>query len=153
MRRGKTSTTDGQPRGQIVDAISIRERPPEVEDRAVPGHWEGDLISGSSNSHIATLVERRSRYVMLVRVAGKDTNSVVSALVRQVKALPEGLMSTLTWDGASELAQHKRFTLATDVSVYFCDPPSPWQRGTNENTNGLMRQYFPNGTDLSPFTQ
>ena len=153
MRRGKTSTTDGQPRGQIVDAISIRERPPEVEDRAVPGHWEGDLISGSRNSHIATLVERRSRYVMLVRVAGKDTNSVVSALVRQVKALPEGLMSTLTWDRGSELAQHKRFTVATDVSVYFCDPRSPWQRGTNENTNGLLRQYFPKGTDLSPFTQ
>ena len=153
MRRGKTSTTEGQPRGQIVDAISIRERQPEVEDRAVPGHWEGDLISGARNSHIATLVERRSRYVMLVRVAGKDTNSVVSALVRQVKALPEGLMSTLTWDRGSELAQHKRFTVATDVSVYFCDPRSPWQRGTNENTNGLLRQYFPKGTDLSPFNQ
>lgn len=153
MRRGKHSTTAGQPRGQIVDAISISERPAEVEDRAIPGHWEGDLITGSKNSHIATLVERHSRYVMLVHVTGKDTSSVVSALVRQVKTLPEGLMSTLTWDRGTELAQHKRFTVATDVSVYFCDPRSPWQRGTNENTNGLLRQYFPKGTDLSPFNQ
>tara|TARA_B110000259_G_C13955483_1_gene378549 strand:- start:9 stop:944 length:936 start_codon:yes stop_codon:yes gene_type:complete len=153
MRRGKHSTTAGQPRGQIVDAISISERPAEVEDRAIPGHWEGDLITGSKNSHIATLVERHSRYVMLVHVTGKDTSSVVSALVRQVKTLPEGLMSTLTWDRGTELAQHKRFTVATDVSVYFCDPRSPWQRGTNENTNGLLRQYFPKGTDLSTFNQ
>jgi IS30 family transposase len=153
MRRGKHSTTAGQPRGQIVDAISISERPAEVEDRAIPGHWEGDLITGSKNSHIATLVERHSRYVMLVHVTGKDTSSVVSALVRQVKTLPEGLMSTLTWDRGTELAQHKRFTVATDVSAYFCDPRSPWQRGTNENTNGLLRQYFPKGTDLSPFNQ
>ena len=153
MRRGKHSTTAGQPRGQIVDAVSISERPAEVEDRAIPGHWEGDLITGSKNSHIATLVERHSRYVMLVHVAGKDTSSVVSALVRQVKTLPEGLMSTLTWDRGTELAQHKRFTVATDVSVHFCDPRSPCQRGTNENTNGLLRQYFPKGTDLSPFSQ
>ena len=153
MRRGKHSTTAGQPRGQIVDAISISERPAEVEDRAIPGHSEGDLITGSKNSHIATLVERHSRYVMLVHVTGKDTSSVVSALVRQVKTLPEGLMSTLTWDRGTELAQHKRCTVATDVSVYFCDPRSPWQRGTNENTNGLLRQYFPKGTDLSPFNQ
>ena len=153
MRRGKSSTTAGQPRGQIIDAVSISERPPEIEDRAIPGHWEGDLISGSKNSHIATLVERHSRYVMLVYVAGKDTASVVSALVRQVKTLPEGLMTSLTWDRGSELAQHKRFTVATDVNVYFCDPRSPWQRGTNENTNGLLRQYLPKGTDLSPFNQ
>ena len=153
MRRGKHSTTAGQPRGQIVDAVSISERPAEVEDRAIPGHWEGDLITGSKNSHIATLVERHSRYVMLVHVAGKDTSSVVNALVRQVKTLPEGLMSTLTWDRGIELAQHKRFTVATDVSVYFCDPRSPWQRGTNENTNGLLRQYFPKGGDLPPFNQ
>jgi IS30 family transposase len=153
MRRGKTASTEGQPRGQIIDAISIRERPATIEDRAVPGHWEGDLISGSKNSHIATLVERHSRFVMLVQVAGKDTNSVVSALVREVKKLPDGVMESLTWDRGSELAHHKKFTLATDVAMYFCDPRSPWQRGTNENTNGLLRQYFPDGTDLSVFTQ
>ena len=153
MRRGKSSTTAGQSRGQIIDAISIRERPAEVEDRAMPGHWEGDLISGSKNSHIATVVERHSRYVMLVHVAGKDTTNVVNALVRQVKKLPQGLMISLTWDRGTELAQHKRFTVATDVNVYFCDPKSPWQRGTNENTNGLLRQYFPKGADLSSFTQ
>jgi len=153
MRRGKTASTAGQPRGQIIDAVSIRDRPANIEDRAVPGHWEGDIISGSKNSHIATLVERRSRFVMLVQVAGKDTTSVVSALVRQVKTLPNGVMQSLTWDRGSELAQHKTFTLATDVAMYFCDPRSPWQRGTNENTNGLLRQYFPDGTDLSLFTQ
>ena len=119
----------------------------------MPGHWEGDLISGSKNSHIATVVERHSRYVMLVHVAGKDTTNVVNALVRQVKKLPQGLMISLTWDRGTELAQHKRFTVATDVNVYFCDPKSPWQRGTNENTNGLLRQYFPKGDDLSSFTQ
>jgi IS30 family transposase len=153
MRRGKSSTTRGQPRGQIVDAISIRERPAEVDDRAIPGHWEGDLLAGAKNSHIATLVERRSRFVMLVKVPGKDTNSVVSALVRQVKHLPAGLMSSLTWDRGTELADHKRFSVATDVSVYFCDPQSPWQRGSNENTNGLLRQYFPKGSDLSGHSQ
>ncbi|MDB5840194.1 MAG: family transposase [Herminiimonas sp.] len=153
MRRGKTASTEGQPRGQIIDAISIRERPATVEDRAVPGHWEGDLVSGSRNSHIATLVERHSRFVMLVQVEGKDTTSVVSALVRQVKLLPDGVMQSLTWDRGSELAKHKTFTLATDVAMYFCDPRSPWQRGTNENTNGLLRQYFPDGMDLSVFTQ
>jgi len=153
MRRGKTASTAGQPRGQIIDAVSIRDRPASVEDRALPGHWEGDLISGSKNSHIATLVERHSRFVMLVRGAGKDTTSVVSALVRQVKTLPDGVMQSLTWDRGGELAQHKNFTLATDVAMYFCDPRSPWQRGTNENTNGLLRQYFPDGTDLSTFTQ
>lgn len=153
MRRGKTSSTQGQPRGQIIDAVSIRERPAEVADRAIPGHWEGDLLSGSKNSHIATLVERQSRFVMLVRVEGKDSDSVVSALIREVKRLPDGLMSSLTWDRGTELAQHKRFTIATDVSVYFCDPRSPWQRGSNENTNGLLRQYFPNGVDMSVYSQ
>jgi IS30 family transposase len=153
MRRGKNSTTRGQPRGQIVDAISIRQRPAEVEDRAIPGHWEGDLLAGGKNSHVATWVERHSRFVILVKVPGKDSDSVVSALVRQVKHLPAGLMSSLTWDRGTELADHKRFSVATDVSVYFCDPRSPWQRGSNENTNGLLRQYFPKGTDLSGYSQ
>lgn len=152
IRRGKTSSLKGQPRG-IVDAISIRERPAEAQDRAVPGHWEGDLIAGSRNTHIATLVERRSRYVILVRVHNRETATVVNALAQQVQRLPEGLMTTLTWDQGKEMAAHKRFTVATDVQVYFCDPRSPWQRGSNENTNGLLRQYFPKGTDLSGFTQ
>jgi IS30 family transposase len=153
IRRGKHSTTRGQPRGRIIDAVSIRERPPEVEDRAVPGHWEGDLLAGGKNSHIATLVERHSRFVMLVKVPGKDTDSVVSALVRQIRHLPAGVMSSLTWDRGTELADHKRFSVATDVSVYFCDPQCPWQRGSNENTNGLLRQYFPKGTDLAGYSQ
>jgi IS30 family transposase len=153
MRRGKTSTTQGQTRGQIVDAVSIRERPAEVDDRAIPGHWEGDLLAGGNNTHIATLVERHSRYVLLVQVKGKDTDNVVTALVRQVKQLPRGLMSSLTWDRGTELAGHRRFTIATDVKVYFCDPRSPWQRGSNENTNGLLRQYFPKGSDLSVYSQ
>lgn len=153
MRRSKRASTSGQQRGQIRDAVSIRERPAEAEDRAVPGHWEGDLITGAKNTHIATLVERHSRYVLLVRVPGKDTTSVVSALAHQVRSLPEGLMATLTWDRGTELADHRHFTLATDVQVYFCDPKSPWQRGTNENTNGLLRQYFPKGTDLGSYSQ
>jgi IS30 family transposase len=153
MRRGKTSTAKGQPRGQIVDAISIRQRPADIDDRAVPGHWEGDLISGSRNSHVATLVERHSRFVMLVQVDGKDSNSVISALIRQAGRLPEGMMSSLTWDRGAELAMHKRFTMATDAHVFFCDPRSPWQRGSNENTNGLLRQYLPKGSDLSGYTQ
>lgn len=153
MRRGKTSTTQGQPRGQIIDAVSIRQRPAEVEDRAIPGHWEGDLLSGGKNTHIATLVERQSRFVMLVHVEGKNSETVVSALVRQVQHLPAGLMSSLTWDRGTELADHKRFTIATDAAVYFCDPQSPWQRGSNENTNGLLRQYFPKGSDLSVYSQ
>lgn len=153
MRRSKNATTAGQPRGQIVDAVSIRERPAEVEDRAIPGHWEGDLLSGARNTHIATLVERRSRFTMLVKLAGKDTDSVVTALGKQVRRLPAGLRLSMTWDRGTELAKHKDFTIATDVKVYFCDPKSPWQRGTNENTNRLLRQYFPDGTDLSQFTQ
>lgn len=153
MRHSKKATTKGQPRGAIADAISIRERPPEVEDRAIPGHWEGDLISGSQNSHIATLVERQSRFTVLVKVAGKDTQSVVSALTHKVLTLPSQLRQSLTWDRGGEMALHKDFTVATDVDVYFCDPQSPWQRGTNENTNGLLRQYFPDGTDLSAFSQ
>lgn len=153
MRRGRTATTAGQTRGQIIGAISIRDRPAEIEDRAVPGHWEGDLLSGSKNSHIVTLVERRSRFVMLVKVNGKDSDSVVGALIHQVQNLPNGLMTSLTWDRGTELAYHRRFTVATDVSVYFCDPQSPWQRGSNENTNGLLRKYFPKGTDLSVYTQ
>jgi IS30 family transposase len=153
MRRGKTSSTEGQPRGRIIDAVSIHDRPADVEDRTLPGHWEGDLLSGAKNTHIATLVERRSRYVTLVKLAGKDTESVVNALIREVSVLPEGAMQTLTWDRGSELAQHKRFTASTGVKMYFCDPRSPWQRGTNENTNRLLRQYFPDGTNLAEFSQ
>jgi IS30 family transposase len=153
MRRSRRYTTAGQPRGQIVDAVSIAARPAAVEDRAVPGHWEGDLLAGGKNTHIATLVERQSRFVQLIKVPGKDTASVVRALTRHVQRLPEGVMASLTWDRGLEMAQHKRFTVATDVAVYFCDPQSPWQRGTNENTNGLLRQYLPKGTDLAVFTQ
>ena len=125
----------------------------EAADRAVPGHWEGDLLTGGRHSHIATLVERHSRFVVLVRLASKDTTTVVTALTTAVRTLPEGLMTSLTWDRGRELAAHKRFTVDTHVQVYFCDPQSPWQRGTNENTNGLLRQYFPKGTDLSRYTQ
>ena len=153
MRRGKTSSTDGQTRGQIIDAVSIKDRPAEIEDRAVPGHWEGDLISGSKNTHIATLVERHSRFVMLVRVDSKASEHVIRALVREVRKLPRGLMSSLTWDRGTELAFHKKCSVAKDVSVYFCDPQSPWQRGSNENTNGLLRQYFPKGRELSSYNQ
>ena len=153
MRRSKNFTTKGRPRGQIIDAVSIHQRPAAIEDRAVPGHWEGDLITGSSNSHIATLVERQSRFVMLVQVAGKDTASVVDGLTRQVQQLPDEMRKSLTWDRGTELAQHKRFTMATDVQVYFCDPKSPWQRGSNENTNGLLRQYFPKGMNLAGYSQ
>ena len=153
MRKGRRASTRGQLRGQIKDAVSFRERPPEAEDRAVPGHWEGDLISGSRNTHVATLVERSSRFVMLVRVDGKDTKSVVAALGEQVRRLPKTMMATLTWDRGPEMAAHKKFAVATDVEVYFCDPKSPWQRGTSENTNRLIRQYLPRRTDLSVYDQ
>ena len=153
MRRVKHASTAGQPRGQIVDGLSIRDRPANVEDRAIPGHWEGDLITGSQNTHMATLVERSSRFTMLVKVPGKDTASVVTALSRQIRQLPSILRRSLTWDRGMELAQHKRLTIDTKVQVYFCDPQSPWQRGTNENTNRLLRQYFPKGTDLSRYSQ
>jgi IS30 family transposase len=152
MRQVKGSTTK-RGLGQIVDTVSIRERPAEAEDRAVPGHWEGDLLSGANNTHIATLVERHSRFTMLLKVPNKNTASVVAALAKHIGKLPQELRRSLTWDRGKEMAAHKSFTVATNVRVYFCDPRSPWQRGTNENTNGLLRQYFPKGTDLSPFSQ
>jgi len=139
--------------GQIADGVSIRERPASVEDRAVPGHWEGDLLAGSKNSYIATLVERHSRYVMLVKVPDKKTETVINALIEHAHLLPKELYKSLTWDRGLEMADHKRFTLATDITVYFCDPRSPWQRGSNENTNGLLRYYFPKGTNLSVHSQ
>jgi IS30 family transposase len=153
MRKSRRATTAGQRRGQIKDAVSIRERPPEAEDRAVPGHWEGDLIAGTRNTHVATLVERSSRFVMLVQVSGKDTESVVAALSEQIRRLPRTMIDTLTWDRGTEMAAHKQFTVATDVEVYFCDPKSPWQRATSENTNRLLRQYLPRKTDLSVYGQ
>jgi IS30 family transposase len=153
IRRSRHSRASGHRSGQIVDAISIRERPAEIEDRAIPGHWEGDLLGGSKNSHIATLVERHSRFTALVKVPSKDTTAVVAALSRHVRKLPASLRRSLTWDRGLEMAKHKSFTVATNVKVYFCDPQSPWQRGTNENTNGLLRQYFPKRTDLSGYSQ
>lgn len=153
MRRSQHSRIFKDSRGQIAEAISIRERPAEVEDRAVPGHWEGDLLAGSRNSHIVTLVERHSRFAMLIKVPSKETEVVVAALARHVRKLPATLRRSLTWDRGLEMAKHKDFTIATDVQVYFCDPQSPWQRGTNENTNLLLRQYFPKRTDLSGYSQ
>jgi IS30 family transposase len=153
IRRSRHSRDRGHHSGQIIDAISIRERPAEVEDRAIPGHWEGDLLGGTQNSHIATLVERHSRFVMLVKVPSKDTATVVAALSQHVRQLPATLRRSLTWDRGLEMAQHLSFTVATDVKVYFCDPQSPWQRGSNENTNGLLRQYLPKKTDLSSYSQ
>jgi IS30 family transposase len=152
IRRSQHARIFKDSRGQIVDAISIRERPAEIEDRAVPGHWEGDLIGGTKSSHIATLVERHSRFTALVKVRSKDTAAVVAALSRQIRRLPTSLRRSLTWDRGLEMAQHKTFTVATNVKVYFC-PHSPWQRGTNENTNRLLRQYLPKRTDLSGYTQ
>jgi IS30 family transposase len=153
MRRSRHSSEHGQSRGQIVNAISIRQRPAEVEDRAIPGHWEGDLLAGGKNSYIATLVERHSRFAMLIKVPSKETEAVVAALAQHVRKLPAALKRSLTWDRGLEMAKHKDFTVATNVQVYFCDPQSPWQRGTNENTNLLLRQYFPRGTDLSGHSQ
>jgi IS30 family transposase len=153
MRRSRHASPSGQSRGQIVDALSIRERPAEAEDRAIPGHWEGDLLSGAQNSYIATLVERHSRFAMLIKVPSKETAAVIAELSKHVRKLPVTLRRSLTWDRGLEMAKHKEFTVATDVQVYFCDPQSPWQRGTNENTNLLLRQYFPRGTDLSGYSQ
>jgi len=153
MRRSKHSSLKGKGLGKIVDAVSISERPASVEDRAVPGHWEGDLIQGSGNSFIVTLVERHSRYVMLAKVPSNKTKPVIKALIKQAKKLPTELYKSLTWDRGCELSNHKEFTLATDIQVYFCDPQSPWQRGSNENTNRLLRQYFPKGTDLNAHSQ
>jgi IS30 family transposase len=149
MRRSRHHTQKTDNHGRITNAVSIRERPAAVEDRAVPGHWEGDLIMGSNNSQIATLVERHTRYVMLVRVPSKDTKTVINALIKHAHKLPRELYKSLTWDRGKEMADHQRFSLDTNVKVYFCDPQSPWQRGSNENTNGLLRQYFPKGMDLS----
>ena len=153
MRRSRNYTQKTADRGRISNTISISERPPSVEDRAVPGHWEGNLLFGSNNSQIATLVERQTRYVMMAKVNSKDTETVINALVKHARQLPRELYASLTWDRGKEMADHRRFTLATDIKVYFCDPQNPWQRGTNENTNGLLRQYFPKGTDVSVHSQ
>ena len=153
MRRSRHHTQKNETHGRITDTVSISERPATVEDRAIPGHWEGDLLFGNNTSQIATLVERHTRYVMLVKIAGKDTETVINALIKNARKLPQELYKSLTWDRGKEMAAHKRFTLATDIKVYFCDPHSPWQRGSNENTNGLLRQYFPKGIDISGYSQ
>ena len=153
MRRSRQYTQKTDVHGRIADAVSISERPATVEDRAVPGYWEGDLLFGSANSQIATLVERQTRYVMLVKLDGKDSHTVVNALIKNARKLPQELYKSLTWDRGTEMHAHKKFTLATDIQVYFCDPQNPWQRGSNENTNGLLRQYMPKGMDISGFSQ
>ena len=153
MRRSRHHTQKTANHGRITDTVSISERPASVEDRAVPGHWEGDLLFGSNNSQIATLVERYTRYVMPIKVNSKDTETVINALINHAHKLPQELYKSLTWDRGKEMADHKRFSVATDIKVYFCDPQNPRQRGSNENTNGLLRQYFPKGTDLSIYSQ
>lgn len=158
LRRQRTlrrpgGTRAGQGQGQIPGAVSMTERPASAADRAVPGHWEGDLLLGGHRSQIATLVERRSRYVMLFRLPHREAGAVTDVLIRGVQQLPAHLRQSLTWDRGLEMAEHQRFTIATDVQVFFCDPRSPWQRGSNENTNGLLRQYFPKGKDLTAVTQ
>lgn len=153
MRRSRHHTQKSDDRRKIHDAVSISERPATAEDRAVPGHWEGDLLCGTRSSQIATLVERQTRYVMLVKVASKDAETFANALIKNARRLPHELYKSLTWDRGTEMFEHKRFTVATNIKVYFCDPRSPWQRGTNENTNGLLRQYFPKGTDISTYSQ
>jgi IS30 family transposase len=153
MRRSRHHTQKTDDHGRIRDTVSISERPATVEDRAIPGHWEGDLLCGSGSSQIVTLVERQTRYVMLVKVTSKDSETVINSLIKHARKLPQELYKSLTWDRGTEMAEHKRFTVATDIKVYFCDPQHPWQRGSNENTNGLLRQYFPKGTDLSAYSQ
>jgi len=153
MRRSRHHTQKSDDQRRIKDTVSISERPASVEDRAVPGHWEGDLLCGTHSTQIATLVERQSRYVMLVKTPSKDSEAFINALIKNARKLPQELYKSLTWDRGTEMADHKRFTLATDIQVYFCDPQNPWQRGSNENTNGLLRQYFPKGTDISVYSQ
>ncbi len=153
MRRAQQWSHKGKGRGRIHDAISIDERPPEVEDRAVPGHWEGDLLMGSARTQIATLVERSSRFTILVKLSSKQAPDVNKALKKQIVKLPAHLRRSLTWDRGLEMTLHADFTVATGVDVYFCDPQSPWQRGTNENTNRLLRQYFPKGQPIDGYTQ
>jgi IS30 family transposase len=153
MRQPHRNVDRKELRGKLPDMLSIRQRPAEAEDRAVPGHWEGDLLCGSKRSQIVTLVERHSRFTTLIKVPDNRTATVIGALSRHIRRLPVSLRRSLTWDQGKEMADHKRFSIATKVKVYFCDPSSPWRRGSNENTNGLLRQYFPKKTDLSGHTQ
>ena len=153
MRRSRHHTQKTTIHGKSPTPSRSASVLPRLKTVRVPGHWEGDLLFGSKNSQIATLVERQTRYVMLAKVASKDTETVVNALIKHAHKLPHELYRSLTWDRGNEMADHKRFTLATDIKVYFCDPRSPWQRGSNENTNGLLRQYFPKGVDLSGYSQ